>query len=44
MPISLSVTWAGLVSQELKISNGDIISLKELQNIYETGLPRQLLQ
>ena len=31
-------------AQELKISNGDIISLKELQNIYETGLPRQLLQ
>ena len=31
-------------TQELKISNGDIISLKELQNIYETGLTKQLLQ
>ena len=31
-------------AQELKISNGDIISLRELQNIYETELTKQLLQ
>ena len=31
-------------TQELKKSNGDIISLKVLQNIYETGLTKQLLQ
>ena len=29
-------------NQELKISNGDLISLKELRNSYETGLRNRL--
>ena len=42
--IPLSYLGRSSSVQELKISNGDIISLKELQYIYETGLTKQLLQ
>ena len=31
-----------ILNQELKISNGDIISIDEIRNSFETGLSKQL--
>jgi len=35
-------TFVAISNQELKISNGDLISLEEIRNSYETGLRSRL--